>query len=308
MRQFSLDKLRTTLKKADERSSRSNFQSNYYPYYQLKPGESAKVRFLPDLNEDNPYDFFVEKYMHPLEIDGEERKIPCLTMYSTDKDVCPICNLSRRLYKAGDKATGKIYWKRMSRIAQVLVVDDPLAVDEETGENFVGKVKLLNIGFQLFNVIREGLGSEEFDADDDVPFAFKGGRDFIIKKTEGQGGYATYTVGSKFTRKPTDIDEELVLEHMVELATVLPNKPDIKEIEKVLKAAQSGVPLDEDEDEDDAVEVETLKSGRATSKKSKAVKPDEDVVEEVEEDEDDNLDDEEEVILEQIRLRRNAKK
>lgn len=307
MRKMSMDQLRSALKKSEE-SSKTNFQSNYYPYYNLKVGESAKIRFLPDLNENNMFGFYIEKYNHPLVIEGEKKVVPCLTMY---KDPCPICELSSKLYKAGDKTEGVKYWKRLSRIAQVLIVEDPLPVDEETGENYTGKVKLLNIGFQLFNVIREGLGSEEFDV---VPFAFEGGTDFILKKTEGQGGYASYTVGTKFARKPSDIDPELYLDQMIELHTALPNKPDLKEVQRLLMAAKSGVSLDDVDvdDEGDGDDFEAPKTTRqAPAKKAKVSKKveleeDEDEVEN-ETDDTEDLDDEEEVILQQIRARRQAK-
>ena len=49
----------------------SNFKpSNYYPFFLMKDGQQAVVRFLPDKNLENPMGFLVEKVVHNLVING----------------------------------------------------------------------------------------------------------------------------------------------------------------------------------------------------------------------------------------------
>lgn len=216
-----------------QREGRPN---NYYPFWNLKPGEQATVRLLPDKNEDNPFDFYVEKLTHTLIINGEQKTVPCLKMYGEE---CPICKVSSSFYKSKDEISGKKYWRKKQHVIQALILEDPLPPEQDTGENHTGKVRFLSLGYQLYSIIREAMESGELDV---VPYAYEGGYNFIIKKTQ-QGDYPTYTVGSKFARKPTDLtDEEIefVEEHMVDLATLLPARPDIDKVNEMLEAALTG--------------------------------------------------------------------
>ena len=72
--------------------------------------------------------------MHNLEINGDRKSVPCLSMYGED---CPICAVSSAYYKAEDKENGKKYWKKKQHIAQALIVEDPLPADEATQETIV---------------------------------------------------------------------------------------------------------------------------------------------------------------------------
>ena len=134
-----------------ERSSGGR-PNNYYPFFLMNMDAQAVVRFLPDKNEDNPMGFLVEKVMHNLVINGDKRSTPCLSMYGED---CPICAVSQKFYKANDEANGKKYWKKRQHIGQVLVVEDPLDPDKETGETLEGKVGFINLGYHLFGIINK---------------------------------------------------------------------------------------------------------------------------------------------------------
>ena len=232
---LSLVKQQAAFKQNDTQESRPN---NYYRFWDMKNGEQATVRFLPDLNEDNSLLFLVEKLMHTLEINGEIKSVPCLKMY---QDACPICDVSSAYYKEEGKGSvnGKKYWRKKQHIIQALIIDDPLEVDAETGENSEGKIKYLNMGFQLYSVIKEAFESGEFDSH---PCNYTGGCDFIIKKIE-QGGRPKYDVGSKFARRSTDLTEDeiaLVEDQMIDLSTLLPSHPGDEKVEAMLEAAISG--------------------------------------------------------------------
>jgi hypothetical protein len=212
------------------------FSNNYYPFWNMKVGERAVVRFLPDANNDNPRGFLVEKTFHNLEINGQRKSIPCLSMYGED---CPICKISQAYYKANDKITGKKYWKNKQQIGQVLVVEDPLPANEETGEKHTGQVRYMTMSFQIYNIIKEAFASDELES---IPYDYEGGYDFIIKKTE-QGGYASYSVGTKFANKPRSLTEtelSTVYEKIVDLSTLLPRSFGLEKVQAMLDAEMNG--------------------------------------------------------------------
>jgi hypothetical protein len=73
---------------------------------------------------------------------------------------------------------------------------------------------------------------------DDLPCDYKNGTNFIIHKTK-QGEYASYT-SSAFQRKSTALSPEEVKnvkKHLVDLSTVLPEKPKHDDVQKLLHEA-----------------------------------------------------------------------
>ena len=235
---LSIDKLRAAFKKTEnEGTSRPN---NYYPFWNIPEGSQATIRFLPDANEENSMGFIVEKLMHTLLINGETKSVPCMKMYGEE---CPICKVSSAYYKEEDKVNGKKYWRKKQHLAQVLVVEDSLPPDEQSGETHEGKVRFVALGFQIFNIIKDAFESGDLD---EVPFAFEGGTNFIIKKTK-QGDHPSYAL-SKFARKSTDLtDEEISLakDQMVDLSTLLPQSVTIEKMEAMLEAALTGAEFDD---------------------------------------------------------------
>lgn len=221
-----------------EGGQREQFQSNYYPFWNMKPGQKAVIRFLPDLDSSNARGFLVEKLFHNLMINGQKKTVPCLTMYGED---CPICKISQAYYKEKDEVNGKKYWKKKQYIAQAIIVEDPLPADETTGENHQGKVRYIALGYQLYNIIKEAFASED-DPLEAIPYEFEDGYDFVIKKTE-QGEYATYTVGTKFLSKQRSLTEDEVAaaeEGMIELSTLLPKNPGADKVQAMLDADMNG--------------------------------------------------------------------
>ena len=227
----TLDDLKAAF--ASNESSNENYPNNYYPFWQMKEGESATVRFLPDANEENPMGFFVEKRMHTLTINGEKKSIPCLTTYGEE---CPICKVSSSFYDKGDKDRGKEYWRKRQYLTQAIIVEDPLPPEEGQTENHQGKVRCIALGYQIYNIIKEATMGGELDT---VPYLFKNGVDFIIKKSK-QGDYATYALGSRFARQNRDLtDDEIALakEHMIDLSTLLPKAPTLESVNEMLSAS-----------------------------------------------------------------------
>lgn len=289
---LTLDQLKAAFKKEESSGSRPN---NYYPFWNMNEGEQAVVRFLPDADQDNPMGFLVEKLMHQLTINGERKSVPCKKMFNED---CPICKVSSAYYKEEDKTNGKKYWRKKQHIVQALIIEDPLPADSDSGETHEGKVRFLALGYQLFNIVKESFESGELD---EIPFAFEGGCDFIIKKTK-QGEYATYAVGSKFARKSSDLTEDqiaFVTDNMVELGSLLPPNPELEKVEGMLEAALTGADYVEEGGSSSDNPVANFK---AKAKDEDTDASDETPVAESEEE----FDDEADKILAQIRNRKSS--
>lgn len=270
MKKYDFEKIKAAFKKEEKENTSSGGPNNYYPFWDMPENAEAIIRFLPDLNEDNPTGFLVEKLTHKLIINGEQRTIPCLKMYGEE---CPICKVSSSYYKDGDKANGKKYWRSKQHLAQALIVKDPLAPNEETGETHAGKVRFLSIGWQLFEVIKTAFESGDLDV---PPFLFEGGCDFIIKKTK-QGEYFTYAIASRFARKSRDLtDEEIAVaeEGMVDLSTLLPQMPAFEKVQAMLEAAvtnsayEDGSKSGSDDDDDDFGKKVSQRLSKKTEEKS----------------------------------------
>jgi hypothetical protein len=237
----SLASLKSAFGGDEKPTNNTTFTNNYYPFWSMNTGQRAVVRFLPDLNESNPRGFLVDKVVHNLTINGQKRTIPCLSMYNEE---CPICKISQAYYKAKDEINGKKYWKNKQSIGQVLVIEDPLPADAETGENHQGKVRMITLGFQVLNIIKEAFASDELEG---IPYDFEEGYDFIIKKTES-GGYPSYAVGTKFSNKQralTGAELEAVENGMVDLATLLPKNPGVEKVQAQLDAEMNGEEYDD---------------------------------------------------------------
>lgn len=223
---------------------REQFTNKYYPFWNMKPGQRAVIRFLPDRDDSNPRGFLVEKVSHTLTINGQSKSVPCLSMYGDD---CPICKLSQDYYKVNDKVNGKKYWRKKQYIAQALIVEDPLPADQQTGESHQGQVRHIALGYQLYNIIKEAFASED-DPLEGVPYDFNEGYDFIIKKTE-QGDYSTYTMGTKFHSKQralSEVEVEVVESDMIELKTLLPKHPGLEKVQAMLNADLNGEDYSDD--------------------------------------------------------------
>lgn len=264
--------------KARKEGAGSPFNNDIYPFWTMDVGQQARVRILPDLNEDNEYIFFKDRLEHTLSINGEDRKIPCRQMYNEE---CPICDLSRKWYKEEGRGSknGKYYYRKKISLVRVLVLDDPLPPNKDTGETYEGKVMNTQFGFQLMEKIKEQISNDDLGEFYDLDEGF----DFIIKKTP-QGDYGTYSVGSQFARKSTSIDEDMREGiELVDFGTLLPKDFGYDKVHAMLEAHLSGEDYDEDGDSD-SEEKETPKSDKKPSpKKSVKEEVEEEEVEEAEE-------------------------
>ena len=132
----SLAEIRAKLKEQESRTggSQSGGGDNaIYPFWNMKEGESATLRFLPDGNKDNTF-FWTERLMIKLpfpSIKGEpgskpvQVQVPCMEMYG---DSCTILNEVRGWFKDPSlEDMGRKYWKKRSYVFQGFVVSSPIA-------------------------------------------------------------------------------------------------------------------------------------------------------------------------------------
>ena len=246
----SLAEIRAKLKEAESRSSgeRTGGDNSIYPFWNLKEGQEATLRFLPDGNENNTF-FWAERAMIKLPfagIKGESEskpvtvQVPCMEMYG---DTCPILAEVRGWFK--DPALedmGRKYWKKRSYIFQGFVVEDGLK-EEKKPEN---PIRRFIIGPQIFTSIRAALVDPELE---DLPTDFIHGLDYRMKKGT-KGGYADYSTSSwaRRERPLDDAEQAAIKEHgLFNLSDFLPKKPgevELKVMKEMFEASVDGEPYD----------------------------------------------------------------
>ena len=280
-----LEKIREALKKEKSGGNNGgNRRADFYPFWLMADGKKAVVRILPDANEDNDKVFYVDKLDHRISINGKDRTIVCPKTYDmTNK--CPICELSSQYYKAEGKESknGKYYYRNKTSLVRLLVLSDPLPPNEETGETADGKQLNSQFSYQLMEKIKAQLASEELDDD---PFDLDAGLNFnIIKSLKPGTKYADYGIASEFSRKVTAVPAEYRDEiELIDLSTLLPEKPTYESVKRLLDAHLNGSDEgeegseDSDEDEEDNASMRALmerRKAKAAAKQQQAEEDDE---------------------------------
>jgi len=265
-RSYDFEKLRSQF----DNKKKTSLPNNYYKFWEMKQDQSARIRFLPDKDENStiPFGFLADKVFHNLTIEGKREMVPCLSSFEEE---CPICELSREYYAQGDKENGLNFYKKHQYIGQALIVEDPLPAND-AGETMQGKVKLVSLSSTLYKIIEEAVKTRELTK---APFDYEGGTDFIIKMGRN-GKNNSYTL-SKFARNETDLSEDViesVESQLIDLSSVLPKNPGRARIDSLLQSALTGAPVESKAIEDESVEVqeESHKPAvkTATSTKTKA--------------------------------------
>ena len=249
----SLAEIRAKLKASEQSGSGERTgggDNSIYPFWNLKEGQEASIRFLPDGNQDNTF-FWVERAMIKLPFAGikgqtESKQVivqvPCVEMYG---DACPILSEVRGWFK--DKSLedmGRKYWKKRSYIFQGFVVEDGLK-EEQKPEN---PIRRFIIGPQIFTSIRAALVDPELE---DLPTDYVHGIDYRMKKGS-KGGYADYSTSSWARRERPLSDEEqaAIKQHgLFNLNDYLPKKPteiELKVMKEMFEASVDGEAYDMD--------------------------------------------------------------
>ena len=250
----SLAEIRAKLKEQEAGASgnrqSSGGDNSIYPFWNIKEGESATLRFLPDGNADNTF-FWKERLVIKLPFAGVKGdtdsrpvqvQIPCMEMYG---ETCNILNEVRGWFKDPSlEDMGRKYWKKRSYIFQGFVTDNPLA-DDQTPEN---PIRRFIIGPQIFQIIKQALMDPDME---ELPTDYTAGVDFRLNKTS-KGGYADYSTSNWARRERPLGDAEMnaVNTHgLFNLDDFLPKKPgdvELKVMQEMFEASVDGEAFDMD--------------------------------------------------------------
>ena len=240
----TLAEIRAKLKEQENRSSGGSGGGDnaIYPFWNLKEGESATIRFLPDGDENNTF-FWQERLMIKLPFAGVKNEsdsrpvqvqVPCMEMYG---ETCPVLSEVRGWFKDKNlEDMGRKYWKKRSYVFQGFVTDNPLKEDSSP-EN---PVRRFIIGPQIFQIIKGALMDPDMN---ELPTDYTAGVDFRISKTS-KGGYADYST-STWPRKERTLNEdeyEAIENHgLFTLSDYLPKKPSEVEVEAIKEMFEKSV-------------------------------------------------------------------
>jgi hypothetical protein len=248
----SLAEIRAKLKEQESRSSGGSTgggDNAIYPFWNIKEGESATFRFLPDGDQSNTF-FWKERLVIKLPFAGVKGEtdsrpvqvqVPCMEMYG---DSCPILSEVRGWFK--DPALedmGRKYWKKKSFLFQGFVTENPL--QEEKPEN---PIRRFIIGPQVFQIIKAALMDPDMES---LPTDFTAGVDFRLNKTS-KGGYADYGTSNwaRRERPLTDAEMQAINTHgLYSMNDFLPKKPDdvaVKVMKEMFEASVDGEAYDAD--------------------------------------------------------------
>lgn len=266
---LTLDQLKAAFSKQEAKSDNTGYWDKFYPFWKMELDQTALVRFLPDLDENNPMGFVVENLSHKLTVNGKERTVPCLKMYG---ESCPCCELSRKYYDEKDEKMGLKFWRRQDFIAQLLVLNSPFEYPHTDEDN---PVRLVMLGPKIFKLIQAAFASGDLE---DNPTDFVNGYDFRITKSK-QGQWADYTL-SKFVPKPSPVATNL-LDRMElnNLADYRTRRIDRSTMEAMIQADLNGAAY-EDKSGDSTPSVNTPKAGVNAEELVSSTKPSASVVSE----------------------------
>jgi len=245
----SLAEIRAKLQQQENNSNQGPSGPNpIYPFWNIKEGESATIRFLPDGDPDNTF-FWRERLMIKLPFAGIKGQtdskpivvqVPCMEMYG---ESCPILGEVRGWFKDPSlEDMGRKYWKKRSYIFQGFVTDNPLT-DDEAPEN---PIRRLIIGPQIFQIIKQALMDPDME---ELPTDYTQGIDFRLNKSS-KGGYADYSTSTWARRERPLSDAEMQAVNqfgLFNLNDFLPSKPDetsIKVMTEMFEASVDGEAYD----------------------------------------------------------------
>ena len=242
----SLAEIRAKLLEQENRStgntkSAGTGDNAIFPHWNIKEGETATLRFLPDADESNTF-FWKERQMIRIEFPGvkggDEHKpvtvqVPCVEMWG---DTCPIHAEIRPWFKDPSlEDNARKYWKKRSYIFQGFVNDNPL--DEESPEN---PIRRFVISPQIYKIISQALMDPDFQ---ELPTDYEAGTDFkVVKGSKGQ--YADYGT-SNWARRERSLNQEerdaIAQYGLHNLNDFLPKKPGPQELNAIFEMFEASV-------------------------------------------------------------------
>ena len=250
----SLAEIRAKLKEQEANAGGNRTSSGgdnaIYPFWNMKEGEQATLRFLPDGNPNADF-FWAERLMIKLPFSGVKGEtdsrpvqvqVPCMEMYG---ETCPILSEVRGWFKdAALEDMGRKYWKKRSYIFQGFVAENPIKEDS----NPENPIRRFIIGPQIFQLIKAALMDPDME---ELPTDYTAGVDFRLSKGS-KGGYADYGASNwaRRDRPLTDAEMKAVNDYgLFNLSDFLPKKPndvEVKVLKEMFEASVDGEAYDAD--------------------------------------------------------------
>ena len=185
----SLDKLTKAIEATQSGSSEAGSKDDtrfWQPSVDKSGNGMAVIRFLPapavDGDDALPW---VRTFSHGFQGPGGWFIDNCLT---TLNEKCPVCEHNNTLWNSGIEANKEIARKqkrKLSYVANILVVSDPSNPDNE------GQIKLFKFGKKIFDKITEAMNPEFADEKAINPFDMWEGANFKLKIRNVEG-YRNY--------------------------------------------------------------------------------------------------------------------
>jgi len=237
-------KLREKLLKDDEekKSKKGGGDKRFLNYFDLKENGKMTIRLLPDAGDTGEYWSEYEIHGGGLKLRGLDN-INC--SYSSSGEDCPVCQHSWGYHNDGNKEEAKRWRSNSKHLAQCIVMDSPIEVNETDDGN---PIKLINLPYAVYEILKEAVIEQQVDEIMDT--------DFIIKRTIGSNGYPAYDK-SYFARKEEPLSDEIFEAFdsgELVLFDLFAESPDVTTTE------------DMDKWLDKAIEVDTKASRRSTSR------------------------------------------
>lgn len=214
-----------------------------YPFWNLKHGETATVRFIPDGDTSNTLPW-VENQQINLSFPGiigetprsVTFKVPCMEMYSLADPILAHIRKEKWFDDEEMKDTGSKYWKKYSYLMQGFIAEDGIG-ESETPDN---PIRRFVFSKQVFNPIRSGYADPDFEeAVDD----YQEGIDFTIR-CEPNGQWNNYST-SGFKRKSRSLSQpeiEAIETHgLNNLSDFRPKQPTAEESAEIYEMFEASV-------------------------------------------------------------------
>ena len=201
------ERIRAILKQEETpKENKGSGTGAIYPFWNLKPGQSSIVRFLPDGDTSNTLPW-VENQQINLYFPGiigetpknVRFKVPCMEMFGLADPILAHIRKEKWFDDEDTKDMGSRYWKKYTHLMQGFVVEDGTG-EEDAPEN---PIRRFSFGPQVFGPIRKGYADPDYEeAIDD----YQEGVDFAINCESG-GQWDSYTT-SGFKRKSRSLSSE----------------------------------------------------------------------------------------------------
>lgn len=237
-----LERLRAAMREeADKKNSNKPGSSNggdnaSYPIFNIPENTAATIRFLPDLDDENPW-FWRERQTIRLLFEGivggqyptsetVTVTVPCVDMFG---DTCPVIAHTKPWWRDdAKKDLARKYYKKRSYIAQGFVVSSPFE-EKDLPEN---PIRRLIFGSSLLEKIKAGLADPDME---NHPTDYLNGCDFRIRKTKKQD-YNNYDTSEWARRsRPLTEAEQLAIEQfkLFDLKEFRGKRPDAQGIDMI---------------------------------------------------------------------------